>query len=231
MGLGSAFKSVTKGATGLVGGFTGYGGASAAGKAADAQTKGMRQGIEALNKTYADQRALLDPQLALGNKALTAYGNLLGIGTANGLPDYSGFQNQPGYKFMQEEGENALARMQSARGNLFSGGAGRELMRYNTGLADQTYNQYADRLGAFSSLGPQTANLLSGYRGQLGSGLASLYTGIGDARAAGKIGASNSYSNAAANLLNFGSSFFGGGGAGATGNNAPTGATPWNLSF
>lgn len=202
---------VGKVASGLVKGVTGQGGADAANKGAQVQTRYLQKGVDALNSAYKDQQALLNPHLQMGNNALNSYGRLLGIGTGDGLPDYSGFINSPGRQFMLDEGENALSRMQSARGSYFSGGAGRELMRFNSGLADQTFNQYADRLGSLGSLGPQTANLLSGYRGDQARGIAGLYGNIGDARASGYVGAANSYAGAANNLLKMGMSAFTGG--------------------
>lgn len=231
MGL---FKKIKKAAGGIVGGLTGIGGADAAGKGSKAQTRYLKEGLAELDRSYQDQLGFLGPQQALGNNALNLYGGLLGVNTgANGgagMPDYSSFFKSPGYQFQLEEGENAIGRMQSARGNLFSGGAGRELASFNSGLASQGYNDYANRLGAFANLGPQTNNLLAGYRGNLGSSKANLLAGIGDAKAAGYVGAANSYSNAAGNLLNFGSSFinpFSGGFGGA----GPQSAGPVDLEW
>lgn len=230
MGLFSGVKKVAKGASGFAGGFLGFGGADAAGDAADAQQKYLQRGIDALNSAYADQKNLLNPQMVWGMKGLDAYGNLLGLGDKPA--DYSVFRNQPGYQFAQDEGERALGRAQAARGSYFSGGAGRELMKFNSGLADQAYQSYMNRLGSFANLGPQTANALAGYRGQQGQGTANLLSGIGDARASGYVGAANSYGGAVANLLNFGSSILGGGGGGYNVGGSPASAyNPSNFNI
>ncbi len=227
MGLLGKIKKV--GSSGLIGGLTGAGGARAARRGARAQQQALRQGINTLDETYDDQFNLLNPQAQIGNQALAQYGQLFGIGTgangANGAPDYSQFFESPGYQFTQQQGEQGIGRMQSARGNLFSGGAGKELNEYNNGLASQGYNDYANRLGAFANLGPQTNQLIAGYMGQRGQGVANLQSGIGDARASGIVGAANSYSNAASNILNFVSSIYGGKGS-AQGLNAGVQQSP-----
>lgn len=204
-------KKIKRAASGLIGGVTGMGGADAAKDASRAQQAGLREAIGTYNTTYDQQAAMLQPQQQIGNNALNMYAGLLGVGTgANGnasAPDYSAFFQSPGYQFQQEQGEQTLGRAQSARGNLFSGGAGKELMRFNNGLAAQGYNDYANRLGQFANLGPQTNNLLSGYLGQRGASIGAAQSGIGDARASGYVNSANSYNNAAGNLLNFATSF------------------------
>lgn len=78
------------------------------------------------------------------------YGNPYMEGTDNtgfltkrfGLDD---FEADPGYQFRLEQGQKALDRMNAARGSFLGGGAIREGLRYNSGLASQEYGNAYDR--------------------------------------------------------------------------------------
>lgn len=205
------FSSVKKVGGGLLGGITGQGGADAAGDAAAQQERFIREGIGALDQSYKNQLSLLQPYLQTGDKALSTYSSLLGL---DGAPvDYSAFENLPEYQFALQQGQLGIDRAAAAGGNLFAGGRLKEAAAFNSGLASQNFNSYANRLSALANLGPQTAGMLSGYQGNLGQNKANMLASIGDARAGGYLGAANSYSNAASNLLNFAGGFFGGGGS------------------
>lgn len=63
-------------------------------------------------------------------------------------PKEFNFQADPGYQFRKEQGEGALDKRLSAMGLASSGAALKEGMRFNGGLADQTYN---DAFGRYQS--------------------------------------------------------------------------------
>lgn len=82
------------------------------------------------------------------------------LADANAFVDqrrYGGFQETPGYQFAVDEGQNALAKMMAARGMRLGGAAGKEAMRFGTGLANQEYGNYINRLGMMAGMG-QAAN-------------------------------------------------------------------------
>lgn len=66
------------------------------------------------------------------------------------------FKTDPGYQFMVDEGIKAIKRNASRNGTLGGGQLFKELLQYTTGLADQSYSNYANR----------TEQALSGLRGQ-----------------------------------------------------------------
>lgn len=79
------------------------------------------------------------------------------------------FRDTPGYQFTKEEGSTSVNNQAAAQGQALSGNQLTALDRYNTGLADQTYQQYANRqesvyktlvdsLSQQAGLGAQTAN-------------------------------------------------------------------------
>ncbi len=57
------------------------------------------------------------------------------------------FEVDPGYQFALEQGEQALARKQSAAGNRFGGAALKAAQEYGQDLANQTYNDAYTRYG------------------------------------------------------------------------------------
>jgi len=148
--------------------------------------------------------------------------------------------NDPGYQFRMAEGQKALERSASARGMLNSGGALKSLGRYYQGLASDEYQNawnrnQAENTGRYNRLasiagvgqtaaqnlgsaGSQYANALNqagaNYGGQASNALAA----IGNANAAGSIGAANAFSGGMQSLGNLATWFMngsnGGGGGG-----------------
>jgi len=58
---------------------------------------------------------------------------------------YGGFEQDPGYQFRQEQGEQAIGRMAAAQGGRLSGRTLKEMSRFNQGLASQEYQNFAAR--------------------------------------------------------------------------------------
>ena len=50
------------------------------------------------------------------------------------------FQQQPGYQFQLQQGQQAINNSAAAQGNVLSGGTQKALASYSTGLANQSYN-------------------------------------------------------------------------------------------
>jgi hypothetical protein len=78
-----------------------------------------------------------------------AYGDAVG---ANGTDGYArartNFQTDPGYQFQMDQGQQALNRAHAAAGNLNSGNADADTLKFSQGLADQSYGNYVSRLAA-----------------------------------------------------------------------------------
>lgn len=185
---------------GLVGGLTGQGGAQAAGNATAAQIAAITKAIEEYRAGYAGQENLWNPLRDFG---LGAIGGLNALGAG----DYSGFENSPDYQFALQQGNKALGQNQASRGQLFAGGAGRELANYNQGMASQQLGNHRNALFQQLGYGQNATNALSNALQNKTQGIADARIGAGQARASGYVGAAGSYGNAAGNLLNFASSF------------------------
>ena len=91
-------------------------------------------------------------------------------------PAMEALQNDPGYQFRLQEGQQALERSLGARGMNQSGAALRAAQEYGQGLAGQTYDNFFNRQN-------QMANLGFGAAGGLGS----LYTNLGNVQAAAEL--------------------------------------------
>lgn len=149
---------------------------------------------------YLDQAGGLYKGMAdLGQSNMGYYKDALGLGgEAGNAATMDRFQQGPGYQFAMDQGLSALERGAAARGSLQSGQTGIDTLKYATGLADQTYGSWMDRLGDFNTL--NTGLYSQGTQGQAGAlgSLADLAVGTGDRRlnlssevVNGKMGANN----------------------------------------
>lgn len=123
-----------------------------------------------------------------------AYGGYLDATGANGAAGSErateNFRAAPGYEFARDQGLDSIMRTASARGGLAGGNTTADMLRFSTGLADQTYQQYVGNLGnAAQSYGTGLAGQAAGLglQGQAsqqqGGALAALGTGRGLAEA------------------------------------------------
>jgi hypothetical protein len=174
----------------------------------------QREGLDFTKKTYDQARTDAAPWMKHGRDALSLYMKEM---TGGG----SLFRQQPGYQFQVQEGEKGVRNNLAALGMKNSGAALKALTRFRTGLADQSYGTYMDRLsnlaGAggnavsnINSTGSQTANAvnnsLSGMASTLtntGNNVANSLSGMGGtlqdagaARASGYVGSANGWGNA-----------------------------------
>lgn len=95
-------------------------------------------------------------------------------------PSLEALQNDPGYQFRLQQGNEALERSMAARGMSQSGAALKAAQEYGQALADQTYNDYFTR-----------QNQLANYGYRAASGLGDLYTNLGNVQAAAELAKNN----------------------------------------
>jgi hypothetical protein len=191
------------------------------GQGRGALTENYGQGITALQNNYGVGRDALTSNLAAGRDAASANygqaGNLYaGLGNyfqglygggASAYGDATGangpegqararaaFQTDPGYGFQMDQGLQALQRTHAASGNLASGNADADTLRFSQGLADQGYGNYVSRLQPYLGMAGQGAaaatagqagalehlgNTLNTSYGTQGTGLAANYANQG----------------------------------------------------
>lgn len=193
---------------------------SAASKAARAQQQAADQAAQLQREIFQKQTELQEPFRQAGITSQNELMRLLGIGGDQGAADYGMLTRQfseremqmdPGYAFRLSEGEKALQRMQSARGNMLSGAAIKAGQRYGQDLASQEYMnafnraqaQLGTRLGALGSLygaGQASAQQVAGQAGQMGANVGNLMGQAGQARASGYMGQANALNQALGGL-------------------------------
>lgn len=131
------------------------------------------------------------------------------------LKDFSlaDFEADPGYNFRRSEGEKALDRLSAARGNYFSGGAGKDFLRFNQNLASDeftnAYNRDAlnkDRkfnyLSGVAGTGQNATNQLIASGDALRQSSNNAILASGNARAAGIVGGTNAIGQGISNAIN-----------------------------
>lgn len=152
----------------IIGGVFGMMGANQAASAAEraAQTQRDAQVVA---------RSDLSPWRSAGQHAIDEAIQLLGLG--NLAPDYATnqaivdptnreqrqreafdrFRTDPGYRFRQQEGQKAIDRSAAARGGALSGAAVKAGQRFASGLAEQEFINYFNRLAGVAGMGGSAA--------------------------------------------------------------------------
>lgn len=113
-----------------------------------------------------------------------------------------GFQETPGYQFMVEEGERGVMNNLAAMGMKNSGSALKALTRFRTGLANQEYGTYLNRLAEVAGMGQTQVSRTNDLTQVAAGNIGRAYQDAGAARASGYVGAANSWQNAIGGVVN-----------------------------
>lgn len=156
--------------------------------------------IAAQERAREQARADLAPFRSFGAKQLGGLSSL--ITDPNAQRNF--IENNPFFESLANDAQNRLFSNQAARGKIGSGGTAEalqnSLLLLGNNLLSQNIGQRfnAATLGANAAAGQATATQ------NVGSNIANIATGVGNAQAAGIIGASNARSQGQQNLLNVG---------------------------
>jgi hypothetical protein len=180
----------------------GFMGQNASDRASRAQMDAHRDAMAMQERMYNQQRSDQQPWRDAGGRAISAMEN----------PDFqrdftmNDFQQDPGYAFRMQQGQQALERSKAAKGLLGSGGTLKALTDYGQNMGAQeyqsAYNRFNSdrdrrfgRLSTISGMGQNAANATGAaaqnYANQYGQNA----VGIGDARAGGIMAANNNWAN------------------------------------
>jgi hypothetical protein len=190
--------------------------------AANAQVAGLQQGNEVLGwggesarKRLQQAQNLYQPMTKYGQTGVDAYQAAMGLGP-QGEAGFDLFRQTPGYEFARQQGEESVMRNAAARGMLAGGNTSADLMKYGTGLADQTYGNYLARLNPLMEMYGQgiqgQSNALTGIANNYmreSEGRAKGLGAIGEANAGGIMGAANAQAGTLNAGLNLAGSLFG----------------------
>lgn len=143
--------------------------------------------------------------------------NGVSVGTpTQTAPNYSGFQNNPGFKFAEGLGEQSFARQNAANGSLYSPGTATQQSQFATGFASQNYNNYVNQLLSAAGMGSTSQTATGQQAVQTGAGVSNSITNAGLANASGITGSAGAIGGLATNS-NFLNLLKGLGGGGSTG--------------
>jgi hypothetical protein len=163
------------------------------------------QGRNALTQGYNQASSYYAPLVASTTSGSNAYGDASGANGTEGLQRaMDTFKNsgQYGtYGFALDQGLQALNRTHAASGNLASGNADADSMKYATGLAGQTYGSYLSGLQPYLSANNSAITGAANTSAGLGTALNQSYQGQGNA--ANKNYTDQGASTAAADMNNY----------------------------
>lgn len=192
---------------------------NAATQAANVQANAADKALALQEKQYNESKAASQPWVNAGKTALEAYMGELGLSDAAKSGTFqSGFQKTPGYDFQMQQGQEGVQNSLAALGMKNSGAGLKAITRYSQGLADQTYNNYLDRLSAASTGGQAQVSQNNALGQNAVAQMGQTLQDKGAATASGYVGSANAWGNALTNLsknagwaLGMGSNNFGNG--------------------
>lgn len=141
---GNTAKSDVNAATGTAIGRTD----AATGTAIDTVNAKTDQANSTLSNVYSDQKSNLDPYLQAGQQGVTSLASMLQPGgelTKQFAFDPSHIQDDPGYQFRLQQGQQAVERSAAAGGSLQGGGTLKAITQYGQGLASTEFGNAYDR--------------------------------------------------------------------------------------
>lgn len=177
--------------------------ANAANQAATTQAQAADNSLALQTRQYEEGVRRNQPFMDAGVRATEAYQGELGLSDAarNGTFQ-SGFKTTPGYAFQVEQGERGAMNNLAALGMKNSGAALKSLTRFRTGLADQTYNNYLDRLSGASVGGQAVVGNQNAAGAAYANNAGQTMQDKGAATASGYVGGANAWGNALTNIGN-----------------------------
>ncbi len=237
MGLGTGATAAIVGGIGAAGSIgSALIGSNAAGNAANAQTQAANHAAD-LQKQEADQALAFNQKVFDTNQSNAApwikagqqaVGNLTQLGQQPfQAPTGATEQNDPGFQFRLQQGQQALERSAAARGGVLSGGTAKAIARYGQDYASNEYGNVYNRAltqyqipwnqqASLAGLGQTSAGQAANSANQSASTNANIaltsgqqqgnaIQNAGAATASGYVGSGNAWSGALGNLSNLGS--------------------------
>lgn len=182
-------------------------GAGAAGSAADKQAAASQYATDMQRQMYDQTRADQQPWRDAGAKALSQMSD----------PDFqksftaADFQQDPGYQFRMQQGQDAIERSAAARGGLQSGGTLKAINEYGQNFASNEYgNAYNrfnndrttrfNRLSSIAGAGQTATNEVSQAGQNFGAQAGQNAIGAANAQGAAGIAGANAWGGALSSI-------------------------------
>lgn len=183
---------------------TNFFGSNATDDAIDAQKQGTATANQVLAGEYGRQLGFLLPYQQAGGAAL---------GSLSNNSFMNNWQQDPGYQFRLQQGQNAINSSLAARGLGNSGAALKSLTRYGQDFAtneyNNVYNREYNRLSNLANIGQNATNNAVNASANYGGSVSNNYTGLGNAIAGANVAQANQQSNLFGQGLGALGSYFG----------------------
>lgn len=160
-------------------------------------------GLKDLQSQLASGQTNLDNLATFAQQYGTSYSNEAPV-AANPEDINDMLAATPGYQFALNQGTQAVARSQAAKGMLSSANTQVAMQNYAQGLASTTFNNYMSQLGSLTGLGAAAAGQVSNNYQNQGNTNAQLQQNAGNAYLNAYL---NMASNAASQTANMGSAW------------------------
>lgn len=164
-----------------------------------------------LKRAGAQSNAAEQPFLASGTAANASLSNLLGTSGNTGAAGYGSLttpftpqdlQNDPGYQFQEQQGQQALDRQNAKAGDYFSGAALKGAQDYSAGLAGTTFNNAFQRNLSQNQATFGDLSSASNSGQTAAANIGNTDTSIGSAKANAGIAGANTIASSLSSLLN-----------------------------
>lgn len=202
-------------ATAIIGGAVIGGGMSMIGSQNAANTEANAAGNASQMQwnMFQQQQANAQPWMQSGNAALSSLNAQMANGSLTNPMTMQQFQQDPGYQFQLQQGQQAIQRSAASKGLLNSVGTQQNLDAYSQGMANTDYQQ---ALSNFTNNQQQRYNMLSGLSQQglqatgmtnaaganVANNISSNTMAAGNAVAAGQMGTANAIGGTFGNAIN-----------------------------
>ncbi|HEY6022525.1 MAG TPA: hypothetical protein VIY48_22470 [Candidatus Paceibacterota bacterium] len=138
---------------------------------------GQGNAIAAIQNATKNAVGYVEPWQTAGKGAVGQWAGLLGLPGYTALDPTKVLTGTPGYQFLQDEGQKALARYGAATGLSMSGPGVRSAMDVGQNLAlNKAWGPYMSALTGLSGSGLQAGGMQGGWTMQGGLGQANVYT-------------------------------------------------------
>jgi hypothetical protein len=200
-------------------------GSDAAHDSANTQADAANHAADLQQQNLAQTRQSLQPFINTGYDAQNSLRNLLGLGTPTDSGTYGSLMKpfdaqafaqykDPGYQFQLQQGQQALQNSQAAQNGVLSGGALKDLIGFNQGMANNAYqnafgrymtqnNATYNRLSSLLGIGENAAAGVGNAGAQVMSNVGNTLTSGAAAQAAGRVGEANALSGAINNGMGY----------------------------
>lgn len=176
----------------------------------DAQTSAANSANQTQTDMYNQTRADQAPYRDAGVQALDTIQNDPSFNQNFNMSD---FQQDPGYQFRMQQGQQAIERSAAARGGLNSGDTMKALTKYNQGEASNeyqnAYNRYTtdqsnrfNRLASVAGIGQTAVGQTTAAGTSTGNQISANQTAVGNANAAQSVAAGNTVNSAMGTGMN-----------------------------